>query len=224
LYHDRRSEQLAAFFKRYPWAHFHKLGKSIYFEAAFWPVLLMREHEWADKNYVGFASYSLVRKQSLTTFPMASIIQSAHGADVVTFYKFSDVGMITHAMQYHTHFEEVWLALLSKMGYAKHDILSVDIPFYPCNCWMAKPEWMKKFLMFAQKAVYIMENDPLVRRLCFQNSNHTSNLTKKQLIEISGKPYYTYHPFITERLPCFFFWIEKAKVYDTNAGFPIFYY
>jgi hypothetical protein len=40
--------------------------------------------------------------------------------------------------------------------------------------------------------------------------------TDFSLIEITGKPYYTFHPFITERLPCFFFWINKAKIYVSN--------
>lgn len=224
LYHDQRSENIARLFRKYHWAHYFKLGQSKYFESAFWPTLLQKEHEWMNKSYVGCISYSLVSKQNLSSFPLNYIIKTAHGADVVTFYKFSDVGMITHAMQYHTHFEEVWLALLSKMGYTKHNIMSLDIPLYPCNCWMAKPSWMKRFLLFAQEAVSIMENDSQVRKLCYQNSNYNGKVPKKTLVEIAGKPYYTFHPFITERLPCFFFWINKAKVFDMNVGLPNFYY
>jgi hypothetical protein len=224
LYHDERSKDIANFFSRFPWAHFVKMGKSKYFESAFWPILYSRQHEWANQDYVGFISYSLVIKQSLTEFPLDNIIKQAKGADVISFYKLSSTGLIINALRGHRNFSEVWIALLTKMGFQHDDIMSFEMPFFPCNCWIAKPVWMRRFLLFAFKAMEILETDSKIRKLAYKNSAYTGKLSQSQLMAITGKPYYTFHPFIMERLPCFFFWIYGAKMYDTNVGFPIFNY
>lgn len=224
LYHDERSEKIARIFKKYRWATFYKLGRDKYFESAFWPALAKKELEWFDKEYVGMISYSLPVKQHIFYFPMEKIIRDANGADVIAFYKLSPNGMVSHALRYHKRFAKVWTILLGKLGYSNSVSLSRDIPFFPCNCWVAKPVWMRQFLKFAKQALFLMENDEEIKRLSYLNCEYRGKMSKANLLQISGKPYYTCHPFIMERLPCFFFWVKGAKIYGTDIGFHNFYH
>lgn len=225
LYHDEKSLKVANTFKKYKWAKFHQLGKDKFFESAFWPILSKRKYEWFDKQYVGLISYSIILKQHTIYFPMEKIIKDANGADVIAFYKLSEIGMVRQAVRFHKKFARIWTVILGKMGYTNDVSLSLDIPFFPCNCWMAKPKWMEKFLLFAEQVRYLMEHDEEVRALSYSNCDYIiGKMSKADLIKTSGKPYYTCHPFIMERLACFFFWVKGAKIYGTNIGVPEFYY
>lgn len=223
LYHDDKSEKIANRFKKYNWAKLYKLGRDKYFESAFWPTLQKREIEWFDKQYVGLISYSIMTKQHIWYFDMKRVLYEAKGADVIAFYKLSEQGLIKQS-RYHKGFAKMWPVLLGKMGYSNTVSMSSKIPFFPCNCWMAKPEWMRKFLKFAKQVRFLMENDEEVRKLSYLNCHYPGKMSKADLIKASGKPYYTCHPFIMERLPCFFFWIMGAKIHGTNIGVPSFYY
>jgi hypothetical protein len=83
---------------------------------------------------------------------------------------------------------------------------------------MAKPEWVIKYISFYKNVVYIMENNTNIKYLLYQNSNYHGKLLEypEILIKICGRPYYTFHPFIIERLVCFFFWVHGAKIYQPN--------
>jgi hypothetical protein len=79
---------------------------------------------------------------------------------------------------------------------------------------------MKRYIEFVMKAMHIMETDVDMKKLLYTDSGYRSNLSKGQLMKISGHPYYTHHPFVLERLSCFFFWVNDAKVYSNNIGVP----
>ena len=93
------------------------------------------------------------------------------------------------------------------MGYPGHQILSRTIPLVQCNYWMAKPELMQDYINFAKKIKQRMDetSDGGLQALLYSDSQYRGQLSKERLVQISGKPYYTYHPFICERLPGFFF-------------------
>ena len=220
MYHDEESYNTAKMFQKYEWARFQKLGNSIFFENAFFPILKTKQGEWESKQYVGLVSYNIVKKQNLKRFPLRTIIDSAGDADVITFFGYARQDLLSQATFMHPKFLDIWLNLLLKLGYKMEDILSNRIPMFPCNCWMAKPDWMKRYVDFAVQAMELLEKDEGLRTLCYNDSGYRSNLSKGKLIEISGKPYYTYHPFIMERLPCFFFWVEGANIYSSNIGVP----
>lgn len=220
LYHDDLSFKTAQLFEKYEWAQLNKLGGSIFFENAFFPILQSKVSEWENKQYVGLVSYNIVKKQNLKYFPLSKIIEKGNNADVIALFKYSGRDLISQATLYHPKFLDIWYELLLKMNYKSEDILSDKIPMFPCNCWIAKPEWMKRYIEFVNVAMHLLENDEKLKRMVYDDSGYKSNLSKKKLTSISGKPYYTYHPFILERLPCFYFWVNDAKVYNTNVGIP----
>ena len=219
LYHDSKSKDIAEkVFKRYSWARFYELGKSIFFESQFFISLQRLEYEWFDKKYVGLMSYNIVQKQDVKEVQLSNIVGHAKGADVISFYRVSSVDLITQAKSCHPGFIEIWVKLLSKMGFDRSTAESTTIPVYQSNCWVAKPVWMKRYIEFALKAMVIMGVDPEIREMLYVDSAYKGQLSKKELIDISGTEYYTYHPFVMERLPCFFFWVNNASLYSTNVG------
>lgn len=220
MYHDDKSYKTAQLFEKYEWAQLQKLGNSIFFENAFFPILNDKMSEWENKQYVGLVSYNIVKKQNLKHFPLRKMIEESDGADVIAFFKYSGTDLISQATYFHPKFLDIWLDLLTKLGFKMKDIMSDKIPMYPCNCWIAKPKWMKLYIDFIMKAMDLMETDEHMKKMLYSDSGYRSNLSKGQLVSISGKPYYTHHPFILERLSCFFFWVNDAKVYSNNIGIP----
>lgn len=224
LYHDDNSYKTAELFKKYEWAQLEKMGNTIFFENAIFPLLNEKQANWENKQYVGIVSYNIVKKQNLKYFPLARVINESDDADVIAFFKYSGTDLISQATYFHPKFLDIWLDLLLKMGFDIKDILSDKIPMYPCNCWIAKPSWMKRYIEFVISAMGLMESDEQLKKLLYTDSGYRSNLSKGQLVKISGKPYYTHHPFILERLSCFYFWVNDAKVYSVNIGVPSMHY
>jgi len=219
LYHDDASEQVASFFKQYDWAHFHKLVDSKYLESSMLDTLKEKEDEWGKSDYVGFIVYNILKKQEFQNIDLAQVIVDSQNADVISFYKLLDPDMIDNTTFYHPQFRNIWTKLLTKIGYSEEEA-QTDIPFYPCNCWIAKVDFMKNYIAFANHAKTILENDSELISLCQMDSDYHGKLSKERLMEIFGKTWYTYHPFIFERLPWFFAKMQKAKVYGLDIGKP----
>ena len=183
------------------------------FESNFFNYLNSHQNEWINKKYVGLITYSIADKISVFDFNELS----QKDTDVISFNNYYLTTMVKHAEVRHKNFIYIWKYILNKLGYDSNDCVSDDIPSYFNNYWMAKPEWMLKYIAFFNKAINIIENDDEISSYLYQNSNYNGKLPPNKLIEISGKPYYTFHPFIIERLPCFFFWHEKASLYQADA-------
>ena len=193
------------------------MGVSKYFESGFFNTLFQAKTAWIDHEYVGLVSYRIIIKQNLRTFPLEKIIKSGENADVITFYKVEPFDMLSQSISCHPKFEKLWSALLLKLGFTKKQALSRRIPLFQSNCWMAKPSWMLRYIDLAMRAMKIMETDPVIHQLVYSNSHYEGKMSRVELMKMHGKPFYTYHPFIMERLPCFFFWVHGAKVYSTSV-------
>jgi len=218
LFHDDKSKQIASSFDKYDWSVPYQLGKSIYMESAFLPYLASVQEDWEKKDYVGMITYNIMRKQVIDQdIDMREIVNASDGADFIAFYGLSVPNMVDYAEDKHPGFKNIWVKLLTKMGFSKEDI-DAPISFFQCNCWMAKPEWMVMYLDFARRAMTILDEDQEIKALCYRDASYTSNLSEDQLMKIYGAPWYTFHPFIMERLPCFFVKQFDAKLYAKNIG------
>jgi len=218
LYHDDKSEEVASrFFRQYEWAQFHKLADSKYLESSMLLELDRNNSRWSAADYVGFIVYNILNKQVVQDFNIEDIITASKDADVISFYKKIDDDMLGTATYYHPQFTTIWTKLLVKMGYTERDALS-PTPFYPCNCWIAKPAFMKDYIKFAKRAMSTLESDDELKTLCAMNSNYRGKMTKERLLEIFGAEWYTYHPFIFERLPWFYAKVKGARVYGADVG------
>lgn len=216
LYHNQESFKLATKFIKYKWARLRKIYSTKFFESIIFLYLDQNREEWINKKFVGFLTYNSYKK--IKIFNIEQISKKYSNYDVITFNNYHKSPLLITSERAHPNFINIWEKILLLLGYNINDILSLEIPTYYNNYWMAKPEWIDKYIKFYKKVIDIMENNIEIHDMLYQNSKYSGKLLQypQVLIKMCGRPYYTFHPFIIERLVCFFFWFEKAKLYQAN--------
>lgn len=157
-------------------------------------------------SHIGHVAYSYTKK--IPAYDFEKLVTKYTNHDVIalaacrthTLYRFAD--------RWHPGFMDIWQLLMRRVlgdGCAAETCLNHDIlPFY-CNYWIAKKPVFDKFCEFVSTCMSCIRDDPKLAELCLQNSAYQGgNLSPEQLIAIGGRPYYTFHPFVAERLMPFF--------------------
>jgi hypothetical protein len=115
------------------------------------------------------------------------------------------------------NFQKIWDDLSYKIKIT--NFWYKDVKMFYKNAWIAKKDIVINYLKFIKPIFGLME-EPTIKSLAFTDANYNSTrkLTKEECIKKFGVPFYTLHPFIFERLICFYkFSIERnAKLY-TNV-------
>jgi hypothetical protein len=205
LFHDSEEKKVKEILNVYDWMIPYKLSSTKYFEGE---IFLSDDVEIDDtKKYVGQVTCTLFDK----TFPntnIDTILENAN-ADVVTLRHCSD-HKLKNVHRLHPNFINIWVRLLKKLLPGDVNLLSNDIPLFYNNYWFTRPKIMKEYRDFFKKAVILLEDDPEVYDdACYIEGK----ISTEKLIDISARPYYTYHPFILERLPCIFFWYKGYSIH-----------
>jgi len=216
LYHNQESFKIASKFLKFKWAKLKKIYSTKYFESIIFLYLDKNREEWINKKFVGILTYNSYNKVKL--FDINELARKYSNYDVITFNNYFNTPLLISSEYYHPSFINIWEEILLLLNYNINDILSLKIPVFYNNYWMAKPKWMEKYIEFYKKFVDIMENNKNIKYLLYQNSKYKGKLLEYPgiLIKICGRPYYTFHPFIIERIVCFFFWVNNAKIYQTR--------
>jgi hypothetical protein len=203
-------------YKNASWARAVIIPTTFYLESvAYYHVLASRAAEWHYADYVGCIGWSASTKVTSTNFN--EIIDQSNNADVVAFMYRGDA-LVKTADEWHPQFSKIWCPVLESMGYSHDDVVSEKIPSFYCNYWVARPSHMTQYLSFFQKFKIALETTPSIQSALWSDSQYKdrgtdiAKLTDEQCMTIWGVPYYPYHPFICERLPCFFFWSIQAKL------------
>jgi hypothetical protein len=209
LYHDsEKSEKYTnIILEKYKWMIPYKLNSTLHFENE---IILNMDID-ISKLYVGQVTYNLARdKFDIFEYINIEKLLETANTDVVTLYH----NPYETIKQQNSTFINIWTRLLKKLLPEHIYVISDSIKLFYCNFWFAKPEVMKEYQEFLKRAIVLLEEDPEV----YEDSGYVSqsNIPKERLIQISGKPYYTYHPFILERLPCVFFWYRGYSMFHGN--------
>jgi hypothetical protein len=214
LYHNRESFKLASRFLKFKWARLRKIYSTKYFESIIFLYLDTNRDEWINKKFVGILTYNSYNKVRL--FDINELANKYSNYDIIPFNNNFNTPLLISSEYFHPSFINIWEEILLLLNYNIVDILSLKIPVFYNNYWMANPKWVLKYIEFYKKVVYIMENNKNIKYLLYQNSNYKGKLLEYPgiLIKLCGRPYYTFHPFIIERIVCFFFWVNNAKIYQ----------
>lgn len=201
-------------FAKHEWARVVTLpddpSRNKYMEgAAFLATLPERRDEWKDADFVGTLSYSAPDKIVVPDLP--ALCANLQGADMVALLPSSE-HMLSMAVRSHPRFLEIWVPLLSKLGYSPQDALSVRMPCFMCNYWIATPARMDAFLSFYARAVHLLEKDADLQDALWDSACYGTKLTAGRVQEIYGTKHMPYHPFISERLVCAYAYLEHAAV------------
>lgn len=194
---------------------------TMYFESIMYGKLLMeRVEEWDACDYVGTLSYKAPDK--LKEPCVAAIIEQQvqdskfkeENPDIVSFLCLgTGTDLLKQAEASHRGFTKLWSILMTKLGYQQSDYKNKDITPFFCNYWMAKPHWMKQYIEFYKRVEVLLETDNELKALLMQDARYRSgSLNRQRCMEVFGKPYYTFHCFICERLCCFYFWKQGARI------------
>lgn len=183
----------------------------------FFEGAMFRKELPGDTDWIGHVAYSYPKK--IPAYDFEDLIKKYEDYDIITLMPGLMHDFYQHAEMYHPGFLEIWARLLELMGFEDYRKLSKPTPFY-CNYWIAKRTWFDKYRTIALRAMKLLEEDPILNELAEKDSNYKGTLLRlpaDKLIQISGKPYYTFHPFIIERLVCFFAMVDGAKIKHVTA-------
>lgn len=189
---------------KYPWMIPFKLSSTKYFESEFFDRIEIDEHA----KYIGMITYSILWKPRIFKMNLKNILENSH-ADVIAFNHLPN-DTLRKTDKDHPIFTRIWCRLIKKLfPDFEGDPLDDSVKMFYNNYWVAKPNLFRRYQEVLKKAMVFLEEDPKV----YEDAHYKSGkLSSTQLEKINGKGYYTYHPFVIERLPCFFFWYINAEV------------
>lgn len=221
LHHDARSEFEAAGLRdaqpRRDVLVPARVPRSPFFEGGFFrrSCIAPRLRSLTASAWVGFVAYSYPRK--LRRGPrdwdgyLDAVLLSRPDAEVVALLP-SGHDMYAFAERWHPGFMALWAALLRRMGLPPPGRAP---PAFYCNYWLARRELVDAYSVFATRAMVLMETDAELRELAHADANYRfaeTRLGPADLERVCGRPYYTFHAFVMERLPCLFFALRGAVV------------
>lgn len=234
LYHDFESEKIAQSLNE-SWSDLYKVnfkslrvGHTALMENEVFLKLIESIDEWKNEDYVGIVSYSVLKKMS--EFSDKQIVDinwdnlkkytfkdnyDVIGLYALDYYKggykisLQEGGTFQHGMK----FIQSWESILKKCNYCREQIYDENIlPFF-CNWWIARPEFMLKYITFFLQILNISLHDDESRKLLLSNAFYTNqSYSKEQIKMIFNSEYYSLIPFVFERLPSFFFHHLGVKV------------
>lgn len=190
---------------------------NILFESQIFNYLDTCKEQWINEDYVGMVTYSIETKTKVDITELIRHIKAAqnHGADIIPVYSlsfkklkkdliisFAEALTIMHGPYILLAYKEI----LDALGYTEQEYFNEGIPSYFSNWWMVRPQYMEKYVEFFKRTLHVIEFNNKLSKYLYMNSYYTGNLPVDTLMKIGGKPYYTLHPFLFERLPCFFFY------------------
>lgn len=185
-FHDGVEDHVESVLYRHPYMIPYRLHSTKYYESEFFMNVDVDD----SADYIGMVTYKIIHKSNLL-----KTIESSN-ADVITFHVLP-TEKIEDTDKHHPKFTKIWKRLTERLGVSPQ---CCD-PMFFRNYWVAKPHVLREYQKFIQRAAEILEEDPDV----YENAHYKEGtLSKERLVEITGRPYYTYHPFVLERLPCLF--------------------
>lgn len=200
-----------------------RVGESVYFENQVFDYLHDHENEWKGKDFVGVVSYNFTNKTKKSLKDIYIEVEKNKENDVISLFNLLFFNNATRrqiayyntgSMQHTIHTYLVLRELFVRNGFQEQDVIDDKIKIWFCNFWLAKPEWMKRFISFYRRCIVLLENDATLKEYIFKDSYYVGSCTKETLVRITGKEHYTLHPFVFERLSGYFFSLSGAKIFQ----------
>jgi hypothetical protein len=177
--------------------------------------LLDHQDEWKEYDYVGTISWKASQKCHMPDLNTLKKNLQIYNPDIVPFFCFE--ANLVEMSRCHPNFEYLWVKTLSQLGFSDEDALNPDILPFMSNYWITKPVLMYEYIEFFKKTKQVLDNYKEIQEKLWEDSKYYHHtLSVEKCLELFNKPYYTHHPFIYERIPCFFFWYKKCKFMSAN--------
>ena len=179
---------------------------------------MYEKSDWLDSSYYGVVSHKFYKKiHKSSDFVLRKMEQDGYNAEVYSFFNSNPkVNVVNQAEMWHKGFVDIYNVINSRMGWGL-DFSDSNMLMDPIfsNHWIAKREvfddYCKNFLI---PVTDLMDKSKLLKELCFADSGYISRekASPERCMSVFGRPYYTFHPFILERLFPVFCYIRQTKV------------
>jgi hypothetical protein len=164
--------------------------------------------EIPDKKYIGILTPSITKKTGLKINDILEKIEY-YDCDIISLY-YSGENVINQAKKTHgDNFVRLWNWLLTELNIP----IEIEIPSFFSNLWIIKKEYFLEYLIFIKKVKDILDNSPEDIQILLKNDSlYNGNITPYNLLIQTGYSYYTYYPFILERIICLFVKINNLTI------------
>jgi hypothetical protein len=206
-YDDHSKAEAERVYGNCSWARLVFNPTTKYLETGFILDLLPKlEEEWGDKEYVGTISWKAHTKTNISIETLNNAKKNNIDLIYLMYGDSNFEGFFNEIDIYHPFFTRIWRLIFKEYP----DPFPKNIvPFY-CNYWLTKPSIMKTYIEFANDIRDRIEKDVDIKLLIEKNAMWTQPPDTYKFV--TGKKFYMYHPFIMERLPCFFAYIKNLKI------------
>jgi hypothetical protein len=198
-----------------------RVAPSPFFESSAFNQLAELEGEWCQSQFVGILPYSFRAKSPpwIEQWTVSELVtQRRDDVDVIGLLSFTSGDMLTHALKWHgAQFCRAWKNLIettlgaSAAAYA----CTAHLPLFFSNAWVARQGAFREYLHYALRCMQAIESCGSLQSALNQDALYKGGLSRDQLQAIFGKPHYCLHPFVFERLPCFFFMFRGWRVWSS---------
>lgn len=128
-----------------------------------------------------------------------------HKPDVMSFQRHSPHDTVLVANGFHPGFRKHWEFIMEKIGYKWEPTRFENVGY--CNYHVMKTEWYERYVKeMLSPAMNVMEEMPEL----WANSHYPQALPE-HLQSLFGIKHYPMHPFLTERMPSYFWHIHNLQ-------------
>ena len=176
--------------------------------------------DWDQYEFVGTLSWKFFEKTHIKPALIPKIMASVNAQEIDAigfFYVGFNMTLFELTDPHHPKFSQIWTELLHSFGnrFTTEQITKCCKQSFFSNYWIAKTSLVKELCLFHKEIYDLMQTLPSIQDDLWSDSKYIScgsNMKGTPIQEIFNRSYYTYHPFILERLAPFYFEARNARI------------
>ncbi len=183
----------------------YKMKQTVYFESHAFDEITHLPHV----TNIGFITPSFFKKQELSLEQLFEHCNKEHLKS--TYFLLDGPGNRIESMtKFHgPPFKTIWTWLINELGYKEFS--NADFRGGSSNMWVARKEFVEKFLYQVKRAVFLCNNAPEHIKVLLYSDPHYEGGAKNQMMQKFGLTHYPFHPFIFENLIAFFTYLDNIN-------------
>jgi hypothetical protein len=210
-YDNETLNNATALFGSYKWAKIIILPATLLFENYMYDKWLIEHYdEWKDYDFVGTLSWRARDKVMLPDMDkLAVFLKNNEVFEVVPFLVIDSVDHLNDIDRRQPLNNIILKRLFEKLGFPDNYMKNYFIQFY-ANYWITKPKIMLEYIQFFHKCKEIIDSDDEIQKHIWKYVEYNSTLDDANIKKIFGRPSFSSHPFVYERIP--FLYLNRYRI------------
>ena len=226
IVHDEKTEEtVKRWSKCCGWVTVLRIPSTKYFESiVYFTGLPQHRKQWKDFDYVGVCTYRVL--EAITIEKLKILLELTHYADydVVPLINGGE-RLLSQGIRGHTdEFKKMWTIFLTSLQFTSRDIeKSENVEVFYRNSFIIKPEALQDLSRIMRRGILTIERNQTLSNLIATDSHYREAIFRKGVsFKVFEKPFYSWHPFLLERLPSYFFAITNRTVFSSLVEIELF--